>query len=403
MAKEIRTRRQKNIPRLLKEASKLRKELARLKRPKSRSYKIVAVLFCLNLLGCATIGPMVTTEEVRKAREELRVKALKYQFGQLGRVNNIGNRLVRSLPQEPDKKPSPYLGITYARINKYIRRLFDLKEEKGLVVVCVDEGSPAHAAGIEAGDVLLKVGSKRITTPDSIEIGIRRLEPGQTTTIKVIREGQRKDIPVRVEAMPISVRFHMVDSHEVNAGASPHSVIVTYGLVKFAQSDDEIAVILGHELAHIVRGHTSKSFGVGLFTGLATIGVAILAESTSPGSGEAVLRGGDFIGRAFNAKYSRDLEREADYFGLKYAHNAGYDIEAGADVWERFTIEVPESMVINFLNTHPTSPERMVRVRKAIDEIKGTHLADEEIVGEGLCEVPQIDPNQQDKEVLLER
>jgi len=76
------------------------------------------------------------------------------------------------------------------------------------------------------------------------------------------------------------------------------------------------------------------------------------------------------IGRAFGAKYSRDLEKEADYFGLQYAHLAGFDIEAGADVWERFAIEIPQSMVRDFMSTHPSSPERFVHIKKIIEEIK---------------------------------
>jgi len=64
------------------------------------------------------------------------------------------------------------------------------------------------------------------------------------------------------------------------------------------------------------------------------------------------------------------MEREADYFGLKYVKLAGYDYEAASGVWERFAIEVPKSMVQNYLNTHPTSPERLVRLEKIIEELK---------------------------------
>ena len=71
----------------------------------------------------------------------------------------------------------------------------------------------------------------------------------------------------------------------------------------------------------------------------------------------------------FSRKYSRDLERESDYFGLLYTKNAGYDYEQASGVWERFAIEVPRSMAQNFLNTHPTSPEGMVRIEKIVAEL----------------------------------
>ena len=64
------------------------------------------------------------------------------------------------------------------------------------------------------------------------------------------------------------------------------------------------------------------------------------------------------------------MEREADYFGLKYVKLAGYDYEAASGAWERFAIEVPKSMVQNYLNTHPASPKRLVRLEKIIEELK---------------------------------
>ncbi|GAG19429.1 unnamed protein product, partial [marine sediment metagenome] len=62
--------------------------------------------------------------------------------------------------------------------------------------------------------------------------------------------------------------------------------------------------------------------------------------------------------------------READYLGLIYAHNAGYDIEKGVDLWKRFALEIPRSRSKSFLRTHPASPERILRVKKVVELIK---------------------------------
>ena len=100
---------------------------------------------------------------------------------------------------------------------------------------------------------------------------------------------------------------------------------------------------------------------------LAGIAAGIGANKVSPGSGDIVMRS---VSSAFNARFSQDFEREADYFGLKYVQLAGFNIEAGVDVWERFAIEVPQSMTRNFFSTHPSSPERMLRLKKIIQELK---------------------------------
>ena len=74
--------------------------------------------------------------------------------------------------------------------------------------------------------------------------------------------------------------------------------------------------------------------------------------------------------KALYAPYSRGNEREADYLGLIYAHNAGYDIEKGVALWKRFALEIPKSRSKSFLRTHPASPERILRVKKVVELIK---------------------------------
>jgi predicted Zn-dependent protease len=162
----------------------------------------------------------------------------------------------------------------------------------------------------------------------------------------------------------------MLDRQEINAGAAPNLILVTYGLMNFTKSDDEIAMVLGHELAHITKGHISKITGIQILTGLAAIGLGILSDQLSPGSGVDVIRAASGISEIFGRSYSRDLEREADYFGLRYVKLAGYDYKVASEVWERFANEVPKSMVQSFLNTHPSSPERMVRIQKIIRELE---------------------------------
>jgi len=156
-----------------------------------------------------------------------------------------------------------------------------------------------------------------------------------------------------------------VDAQEVNAAASRDAIYVTYGLINFAKSDDEIAAVLGHELAHFVRGHVSKAQIGSLLSLLIGIPLGLIAEEAAPGTGDLVMR----TTGLFNATYSRDLEREADYFGVKFVYFSGYDPCVCMSFHERFAIEIPQSMIKNYLSTHPSSPERMLRVKKAIEEL----------------------------------
>jgi len=125
---------------------------------------------------------------------------------------------------------------------------------------------------------------------------------------------------------PAAIEVAVCD--EVNAFVSDGRIKVCLGMLRFVQSDDELAVVLGHELGH-------------------------LPTSTERG----LLRGGQI-----------DAEREADIRGLFYAHHAGYDITKGARVFERMAIEL--SSGLREADSHPTHAERIVlaeRIAQLLD------------------------------------
>ena len=86
-----------------------------------------------------------------------------------------------------------------------------------------------------------------------------------------------------------------------------------------------------------------------------------------PGFGGSVL---NVTSGLTTAAFSRDFEREADYRGLLRAYKAGYDVEAGVAIWERFGTEIPKSLAGGLMSSHPPSAERMVRMRKVAQSLK---------------------------------
>lgn len=328
--------------------------------------------FVVYISGCATItGPSVSREEVQKTGEELKIKALAYQIKQLQRLQDIGNRLMFAIPKDDIKQePRPFLGIMCSQIDKYLEKLYNLSVKKGIVVIVVREKSPAQDIGLQPGDVLVSVNKTKLDDISGFQAVVSKLKIGQTIEMEILRGNQNMILTTKIAQIPVNLPIIMVDLQEVNAATDGRSIVVTYGLVNFAKSDDEVAAVLGHELAHAVRGHIAKAQGGQILTFLAALALGIAAENSSPGSGEGVMRGVGQIGNIFSASYSRDLEREADYFGTKFVYYSGYDVDTCATVEERFAIEIPATMIQNFLSTHPSSPERVVRVRKIIEELK---------------------------------
>ena len=147
----------------------------------------------------------------------------------------------------------------------------------------------------------------------------------------------------------------------INAGASFGQVAITSGMLNFVKSDDEMAVVLGHELAHIEQGHVIK----GAISGLALGVLATVLEARVPGAGQAA--GG--VGQMFLNHFTQNQEREADDVGLRFAYQAGYDPRVAAGLQERLAVEVPQSMSAGYFDTHPSSVERAVAARREAAEL----------------------------------
>jgi predicted Zn-dependent protease len=159
-----------------------------------------------------------------------------------------------------------------------------------------------------------------------------------------------------------NVQFVLISGDSsINAGATFGQVAITSGMLNFIESDDEMAVVLGHELAHITEGHVLK----GTVSGLALNVLAIVLESRVPGAGQAA--GG--VGQLFLNHYTQTQERDADDVGLRYAYEAGYDPRVASRIQERLAVETPQSMSAGYFDTHPSSVERAVTARRHAEEL----------------------------------
>ena len=147
----------------------------------------------------------------------------------------------------------------------------------------------------------------------------------------------------------------------INAGATYGKVMVSSGMMGFLRSDDELALILGHELAHITKGHVSRGA-----TNTAPLSIgSSLASAVFPGAGLAA----GMLGQLFLNHFNQDQELEADRVGLRYAANAGYDPRAGEAVMRRMAEEVPHSATASFFSSHPSSVERAVALKKVAGQL----------------------------------
>src|SRR5256885_11859960 len=142
----------------------------------------------------------------------------------------------------------------------------------------------------------------------------------------------------------------------INAGTTSGRIVITEGMLRFVRSDDELAMILGHELAHLTLGHVSRGAVNNALLGIGSI----ILGTIYPGVGEAAGQ----LGQLFLNHFNQDQEREADQVGLRYASDAGYDPQAAARVMQRMAEEVPQTAAAGFFSSHPSSTERAAALQR---------------------------------------
>jgi predicted Zn-dependent protease len=172
--------------------------------------------------------------------------------------------------------------------------------------------------------------------------------------------------------------FKVIDDPTVNAFAVPGGFLyVTRGILTHFNSEAELAAVLGHEIGHVTARHSVEQISRAQLGGL-LLGVgSILSEDVRRFGGLAQTG----LGILF-LSYGRDDEHQADMLGVRYALRKDYDPREAIEVHEmlgRQTEARGGSGIPNWLSTHPSSTDRIDRIRSHVDTVPATRLAATEV------------------------
>lgn len=172
------------------------------------------------------------------------------------------------------------------------------------------------------------------------------------------------------EISNFSWEFSLVKNKEVNAFCLPGGKIVVYeGLLSVARTEAELAVVLGHEIAHAVAKHSNERMSQQIMT---QYGMAILSQALSNKSAAVQSVATSVFGLGAQVglmlPYSRKHEYEADYMGLVFMEIAGYDSLSALDFWTEMSGNGRNSN--DFLSTHPSDSKRIAEIKRRIPEAK---------------------------------
>jgi len=173
------------------------------------------------------------------------------------------------------------------------------------------------------------------------------------------------------EVKNFSWEFNLVQDNQLNAFCMPGGKIVVYeGLMKIISSDDELAVVLGHEVAHAVAKHSNERMSQQL---VAQYGAQVLGGMLSNKSAAVQTIAGQVYG--IGAQYgmmlpfSRKHESEADYMGLILMTIAGYNPDVAVGFWQKMS-GGGQSSTPEFMSTHPSDKTRISDIQKSLPDIK---------------------------------
>jgi predicted Zn-dependent protease len=155
---------------------------------------------------------------------------------------------------------------------------------------------------------------------------------------------------------------NLLQSGEVNAFCMPGGRIAFYTgiLDKLRLTDDEIAAVMGHEIAHALREHGRDRQSKATATGLAS---QVTGAALSAWLGVDVRGVTNAAGQLYVLKFSRDEEREADLVGLDIAARSGYDPRAGLSLWTKMGQLEQGGGNIEILSDHPGGDNRMEQIQ----------------------------------------
>jgi predicted Zn-dependent protease len=187
-------------------------------------------------------------------------------------------------------------------------------------------------------------------------------------------------------ARHMDFNFFCIRDPMINAFALPGGFIgVHSGLVLIAQTESELAAVIGHEIGHVEQRHIARMLAKQRESTALAIGALLLAllaaRSNSSSAGDltqAAILGGQAAAIQSQLNFSREAEREADRVGFQTLAGAGFDVTAMATFFGRMqqSTRIYESAAPAYLRTHPLTVERISDIQNRVREVRVKQRAD---------------------------
>jgi Zn-dependent protease with chaperone function len=218
------------------------------------------------------------------------------------------------------------------------------------------------AAAQQYGELLEQARAKHALAPESHP----QLQRLRAISSRLIADAPRWNERARSWRWEVN----LIGSQQVNAFCMPGGKIAVFsGLIdKLKATDDELAMVIGHEMAHALREHARERIAKSQGTGaLLSLGAQLF------GLGQLGDVAANIGTQLLTLKFSRDDEVEADLVGLELGARAGFNPQAALSLWDKMDRVANNGGGPAFLSTHPSGPDRMRRLQENIPRVEGIY------------------------------
>ena len=202
-------------------------------------------------------------------------------------------------------------------------------------------------------------------------------DPDQTQLVKTVGTRIQKSVEEYMAQNRLSDKlngfqweFNLIEDGTVNAWAMPGGKIVFYtGILPITQDEDGLAVVMGHEIAHVIAGHGNERMTQGLLAQAGRVALSVYMQDKPEASQQMMMAAygaGAQVGVML--PFSRLHEREADRLGMIFMAMAGYDVNEAPKLWERMAAKGGGQAPPEFLSSHPSQQSRIEDTKAFIPE-----------------------------------
>ena len=240
----------------------------------------------------------------------------------------------------------------------------------------VDVGNASGLRNLVPADALESAATQQYSELLAQARAQRALAPSNHPQLRRLRAIATRLVPYALEWNPRARDWrwevNLIGSQQINAFCMPGGKIAFYTgiLDKLRLSDDEVAMVMGHEMAHALREHArarmakSEATNIGLRLGAQLLGLGNMGDLAA-----------NLGGQLLSLKFSRGDESDADLVGLELAARAGFDPQAAVTLWRKMGEATGNQGGLDFLSTHPSGPDRIRELQDNVPKVQGLYQA----------------------------